>query len=56
VRRAATLLQRFPGFPITTDQLLMLEEDSTCDPSAFYTAFALTPVPLGTGLQRVLAR
>ena len=55
VRGSARLLQGLPGFPLTTDQLLMLEEDNTCDPSAFYTAFELTPLPLATGLQRMLA-
>jgi len=55
VRGAARLLQGLPGFPLTTDQLVMLEEDNTCDPSAFYAAFDLTPLPLATGLQRMLA-
>jgi uncharacterized protein YbjT (DUF2867 family) len=55
VGAAAALLQNVPGFPVTTDQLLMLEEDNTCDPTAFYTAFELTPLPLATGLRRMLA-
>jgi hypothetical protein len=44
-----------PGFPITPDQLLMLEEDNTGDGSAFYQTFGLAPVPLAAGLQRMLA-
>lgn len=54
VRSATRLLHRLPGFPLTPDQLLMLEEDNTCDPSAFYTTFHLTPVPLATGLRAML--
>jgi NADH dehydrogenase len=55
VRGAAALLENVPGFPVTTDQLLMLEEDNTCDPAAFYAAFELSPLPLATGLRRMLA-
>ena len=55
VRTAARFLEGMPGFPITTDQLRMLEEDNTGDPTAFYSTFALTPLPLSTGLQRMLS-
>jgi uncharacterized protein YbjT (DUF2867 family) len=55
VRGAAALLENVPGFPVTTDQLLMLEEDNTCDPAAFYGAFGLSPLPLAAGLRRMLA-
>jgi NADH dehydrogenase len=55
VRGAAALLENVPGFPVTTDQLLMLEEDNTCDPAAFHGAFGLSPLPLATGLRRMLA-
>ena len=44
-----------PGFPVTSDQLLMLRENNTCDASAFYSAFDLTPQPLRSGLARTLA-
>ena len=52
VRLLATL--RLPGFPVTSDQLLMLQESNTCEVSAFYTAFDLIPLPLRTGLARAL--
>jgi NADH dehydrogenase len=55
MRPAARLLQGLPGFPVTSDQLLMLEEDNVCEPAPFYTAFGLEPVPLATGLARMLA-
>ena len=39
-----------PSFPVTPDQLLMLEEDNTGDARRFYETFGLTPVPLARGL------
>ncbi len=55
VRPLAGALHRLPGFPVTPDQLLMLEEDNICDPRPFFSAFGLAPVPLAAGLARVLA-
>ncbi len=54
VRRLALVLQGLPFFPVTTDQLLMLEEDNVCDPAPFYRTFGLSPVPLAKGLERML--
>jgi len=54
VRPVTQLLHRLPGYPLTPDQLLMLEEDNTCDPSAFVSTFGLTPVPLAAGLRALL--
>lgn len=54
VRPMTQLLHRLPGYPLTPDQLLMLEEDNTCDPSAFFSTFGLTPVPLAAGLRSLL--
>jgi uncharacterized protein YbjT (DUF2867 family) len=54
VRPATRVLHHFPGFPLTPDQLVMLEEDSTCDPAPFFSTFHLTPVPLLTGLRAML--
>jgi uncharacterized protein YbjT (DUF2867 family) len=54
VRPLARLLHRLPGFPITPDQLLMLEEDNVGDPQPFATTFGLAPVPLATGLRTML--
>jgi uncharacterized protein YbjT (DUF2867 family) len=51
----ARLLHPLPGFPVTPDQLLMLGEDSVCDPRPFYETFTLEPVPLAVGLERMLA-
>ncbi len=54
VRPAARVLHRLPGFPLTPDQLLMLEENNTCDPTPFFSTFGLTPVPLNAGLRAML--
>jgi len=54
VRPMARLLHRLPGFPLTPDQLLMLEEDNVCDPQPFYATFGLSPLPLATGLRAML--
>jgi NADH dehydrogenase len=53
VRPLARALHRLPSFPVTPDQLLMLEENNTCDPAPFFSAFGITPVPLVTGLRRM---
>ena len=53
VRPAAQILHRLPGFPITPDQLLMLEEENVCDPQPFFSAFELTPVSLNDGLREM---
>ncbi len=53
VRPMAFLLHRLPSFPVTPDQLLMLEEDNTGDPQPFYTTFGLTPLPFAQGLRQL---
>lgn len=50
----ARALHRLPGFPVSPDQLAMLEEDAVCDPRPFHEAFGLTPLPLREGLRRML--
>src|SRR5438876_4957336 len=54
MRPMARVLHRTPSFPVTPDQLLMLEEDNTGDAAPFYTTFGLTPLPLAQGLRQVL--
>jgi NADH dehydrogenase len=56
MRPLARVLHPLPGFPITPDQLLMLGEDSVCDPRPFFTTFALDPIPLAVGLERMLSK
>jgi len=55
VKLATRLLQWLPFFPITTDQLTMLEEESVADPARFYADLGITPEPFETGLRRLVA-
>jgi len=55
VRGVTRVLYRFSDYPLTPDQLLMLEEENTCEPGPFYETFGLVPVPLDTGLAAMLA-
>lgn len=54
MRPLTKLFHRLPGFPLTPDQLLMLEEDNVGDPRPFHATLGLTPVPLATGLRAML--
>ena len=55
MRPLVRLLEPFPFFPITSDQLVMLEENNVCDPSPFYGDFDLKPIQLPDGLQAMFA-
>ena len=55
MRALATVLQTIPSFPLTKDQISMLEEDNICDPAPFFRTFNLTPVRLQAGLDRMIA-
>lgn len=56
MRLLAWLLEPLPFFPLTSDQLTMLQEDNVCDPTPFFRAFDLAPLEFPAGLQRMLAR
>ncbi|MBI2528275.1 MAG: complex I NDUFA9 subunit family protein [Candidatus Rokubacteria bacterium] len=55
VKLSTRLLQWLPMYPVTMDQLRMLEEGSVADPSRFYADMSLSPEPLALGLRRLLA-
>jgi uncharacterized protein YbjT (DUF2867 family) len=55
VKLATRAFQWLPFFPLSTDQLTMLEEESVTDPTRFYTDFGITPEPFQEGLRRLLA-
>jgi NADH dehydrogenase len=42
-----------PFFPVTMDQLIMLEEGNVTDPSRFYADFGITPEPIAVSLKRM---
>jgi len=54
VRLATRGLERLPFYPISSDQLTMLEEESVTDPSRFFADLGLAPEPLAVGLRRML--
>lgn len=56
IRPLVRLLESLPFFPLTSDQLLMLQEDNVCDPAPFFQTFGLTPVEFPAGLQKMFAR
>jgi uncharacterized protein YbjT (DUF2867 family) len=53
VRVATALLHALPFFPLTRDQLIMLQEESVTDPTAFYADFGIRPEPFDVGLARM---
>ena len=46
LRLATSALQHAPGYPLTTDQITMLLEGSTCDEKPFYEILGLKPISL----------
>jgi uncharacterized protein YbjT (DUF2867 family) len=55
VKALTRTLQWLPLYPVTMDQIAMLEEESVTNPSAFYTDFGITPETFDAGLRRLLA-
>ena len=53
IRPLVSLFGFLPFFPVTSDQLLMLEEENSCDPTAFYRDLDLKPLEFPEGLQRM---
>jgi NADH dehydrogenase len=55
VRGLTRALDWLPFYPLSSDQLVMLEEESVTDPSRFFAELGLEPQPLPVGLRRMLA-
>lgn len=55
VRGLTHALDWLPFYPLSSDQLVMLEEESVTDPSRFFAELGLEPQPLPVGLRRMLA-
>ena len=56
MRPLVSALERLPFFPLTSDQLLMLQENNVCDPTPFFQAFDLEPIDFPEGLRRMFQR
>jgi NADH dehydrogenase len=54
VKLATRALSWLPAYPLTMDQIAMLEEESVTDPSAFFADLGITPEPFARGLARML--
>jgi NADH dehydrogenase len=54
VKAITRALDWLPFYPISTDQLTMLEEESVGDPSRFFADLGIKPEPLPVGLHRML--
>ena len=55
VRALTRALDWLPFYPLSTDQINMLEEESVTDPSRFFAELGLQPEPLAAGLKRMFA-
>ncbi len=55
VKLATRALHWLPFFPLTSDQITMLEEENVTDPARFYADFGITPEPFDEGLRRLFA-
>ena len=56
VRSAARLLERvLPSPPLTTDQLIMLQEDNVCGMRDIRDAFCIEPIKFREGLKKFIA-
>jgi NADH dehydrogenase len=53
VRALTRALDWLPFYPVSRDQLIMLEEESVTDPSRFFAELGLEPEPLAVGLRRM---
>jgi NADH dehydrogenase len=54
VKLTTRALGWLPFYPVTADQLAMLEEESVTDPTRFFEDFGITPEPFARGLARML--
>ena len=53
VKLMTRVLGWLPLYPVSMDQIRMLEEESVTDPSRFFADFGITPEPLAEGLRRM---
>ncbi|HKJ67788.1 MAG TPA: complex I NDUFA9 subunit family protein [bacterium] len=50
----AKLLQRFPFFPVTEDQIIMLYDENITDDDRIYRQLNITPIPFEAGIREYL--
>ncbi|NIM19301.1 MAG: NAD(P)H-binding protein [Candidatus Latescibacteria bacterium] len=54
VRPVVRLMERFPSFPLTSDQLAMLCEDNVCDIEPYTSTFGIHPVSFTHALPAIV--
>ncbi len=54
MKPAIKILQNIPQFPIASDQLAMLLEGNTCDPTEWARVFDIEPEDFADGLKNCL--
>ncbi|HEX9757155.1 MAG TPA: complex I NDUFA9 subunit family protein [Nitrospiria bacterium] len=54
IKPVVKIMEPFPFFPLTSDQLTMLKEDNTCDPTLFFEHFKMAPMPFPEGIKNIL--
>jgi NADH dehydrogenase len=50
IKPMVRLMERFPFFPLTSDQLIMLKEDNTCDPTLYFQHMKINPIRFREGI------
>jgi len=48
------LMEVFPFFPLSSDQLLMLQEDNVCEAKSFFEELEIEPIPFKEGIARYM--
>lgn len=54
MRFLARCFEYFPWFPVSRDQLIMLQEDNVCDPTRFAETFGISLTPFEEGIRAYL--
>ena len=47
-------LERFPAYPVTSEQITMLVNGNVCDPHNWVTDLNIQPTPLAAGIKKAL--
>lgn len=54
IRPFVSVLEKFPAFPLTINQMTMLLEGNECDPKEWVETLGITPLPFPEGIRRYL--
>jgi NADH dehydrogenase len=54
IKPVVSIMERFPFFPLSRDQLIMLQEDNICDAAPFFDELRIQPIAFKEGISRYL--